>query len=35
MVRPILRMGDGTLHAPALAVGAFDATLDALVDDLI
>lgn len=35
MVRPILRMGDGTLRATADPVETFDRALELLIDDMI
>ncbi len=35
MVRPILRMGDGTLQATADPVETFDRALELLIDDMI
>ena len=35
MIRPILKYGDDTLHAPARAVDAITAEIDRLIEDLI
>ena len=35
MLRPIVRFGTATLHAPAARVDTFDATLQQLIDDMI
>ncbi|MBI4487032.1 MAG: peptide deformylase, partial [Acidobacteria bacterium] len=35
MIRPILKYGDDTLHAPAQRVGAITPDIDRLVDDMI
>lgn len=35
MIRPILRYGESPLHAAAAEVTSFDATLHALIDDMI
>jgi peptide deformylase len=35
MLRPIVRFGGSGLHAPAAPVAAFDAALQALIDDMI
>ena len=35
MLRPILRYGEAPLHSPAVAVTAFDDSLQRLIDDMI
>ena len=35
MLRPILRYGEAPLHSPAVAVTAFDDSLQQLIDDMI
>jgi len=35
MLRPIVKYGAGTLHAPAASVATFDAELDRLIDDMV
>src|SRR3989304_846989 len=35
MIRPILKYGDDTLHAPALPVAAITPDIDRVIDDMI